>query len=539
MPDGRFHNPYTFVSTPPREKAIKQGGFAGDFNPLEKGLDHASLKKDLWTGHIPIKITTVTPLVLLKGDGRKEDPTEPYDVHDRIPESSLRGMLRSAYEVVTNSRYGCFRNNDRLAYRMGTDEATKLIPAIIKNGGRQGTLKVCLYPGTSHATNEGPDGARELGATYAAMLTCYSNHAFQQSRYVIDYIPKTGDEVWAEIVLCQHQVSPRYKDHWLKDYRFWKVVMVWPKVGHPRAPAPTNGNPWFSSRQAPDPNRRQSYYAPLNPEDRRVVPGHVLVTNQNMGNKHDERIFFDPIPSTMLNFNLTETLTEALKEAWRMRIKSYRGAHSNSDFFNRPGAVNKPWKYISNKPGKTAWSPHQYQDSNHRNIWQSDRHVRSTTHDAIELKDGDMAYACCKIDDKTGDIKEVFDLFPVMISRELYENSPEDLLDESLRPAEKLEDLSPADRLFGWTPQGQGSDGGYKSRVRVVCEDGECVDRLETFENDPVPLTILGQPKPEQGRFYVAADDKGTPQDGESKQDAGYDKNSNKQLRGAKTLLAP
>ena len=114
-----FHNPYTFVPTPPRPS----DGFAGDFNPLCKQLDHASLNQDLWTGHIPIKITTVTPLVLLKDDGRERDTTEhqTYDVHDRIPESSLRGMLRSAYETVTNSRYSCFgKNNDaEVFYRIG------------------------------------------------------------------------------------------------------------------------------------------------------------------------------------------------------------------------------------------------------------------------------------------------------------------------------------------------------------------------------------------------------------------------------------
>lgn len=116
-----FHNPYTFIPSPPRQDAIKLGGFAGDFDPLKCGLNHASLQTDLWTGHLPIKLTTVTPLVLPKTEGEERLSTEHqvYDTLDHLPESSLRGMLRSAYEVVTNSRYGCFRNEDRLAYRMG------------------------------------------------------------------------------------------------------------------------------------------------------------------------------------------------------------------------------------------------------------------------------------------------------------------------------------------------------------------------------------------------------------------------------------
>ena len=238
-----FHNPYTFVPTPPREKAIKQGGFAGDFNPLEHprgqahNLDHASLKDDLWTGHIPITLKTVTPLVLLKTEGESRPQDKPYDVLDYIPESSLRGMLRSAYEVVTNSRYGCFSNENRLAYRMVPREALKLVPAVIEDGG-DGKLTARLYAGTSTPTPEGPgDGTGERGPMYAAMLTCYCTDPISMNSMCdTDYTPKTQDEVWAEIVLCEHDESPKDSLNWNskrqphRNYLFWKVVKVWPKT---------------------------------------------------------------------------------------------------------------------------------------------------------------------------------------------------------------------------------------------------------------------------------------------------------------------
>lgn len=246
-PEGTFHNPYTFIPTPPRPLKNLKGKFAGDFNPLEHDLDHATLKNNLWTGHIPIKLTTGTPLVLLKTDGA--DPSSEdhhiYDVLDYLPESSLRGMLRSAYEVVTNSRYACFRNNDRLRYRIGWDK-------------------------------------RE------------------------------------------------------------------------------------------------------------------------------------------------------------------------------------------------------------------------------------------------------------------HEKSPDDLLDRSLKPAGKLCELSPTDRLFGWVSQNTKGDdtapeneGGYKSRIRVVCEDSARASIVKLFDGATLSLTILGEPKPAQGRFYVAADNRGTPQmDGLNKDEAGY--STGKGLRGRK-----
>lgn len=486
-----FHNPYTFVPSPPRDE-IKAGEFAGDFNPLEQGLDHASLKPNLWTGHIPIKLTTVTPLVLLKDDGRERDPKDHqiYDVYDHIPESSLRGMLRSAYEVVTNSRYACFRNEDRLAYRMIPRESLKLVPAIIENGKSPGELEACLYPGTSGVTADRP-----AGPMYAAMLTRYHGNPRANSVCVGEYDPKTGDEVWAEIDDRQHG---------RRRYRYWQVLQVWPKWKHPHKPNAA----------------------------RKVVKGRVLITNENMGNKHDERVFFidggnvaNPIKCDVTH----------LKEAWRMRIQSYRDAHSENDIY-RSGAGNKPWEKIRRSAGQQdemGWSPHLYEDGKYKDRW------GRSVHDALELQEGDMVYARCEID-PSGNVKKVEDLFPVMISRELYDNSPEDLLDASLRPAKELDELSPADRLFGWVPQqkqdsARESEGGYKSRIRVVCNDGPRSGIVKRFEGGSIPLAILGQPKPAQGRFYVAKDDKGTPQnDGISKSDAGYNKAGGKGLRGRK-----
>ena len=502
-----FHNPYTFVASP-RRTGIKQGDFAGDFNPLayNSDLNHAALSPNLWTGHIPIKLTTVTPLVLLKDDGRERKPSEHqnYDVFDRIPESSLRGMLRSAYEVVTNSRYGCFSNDDRLAYRMRPQEALDLIPAVIEDGGN-GKLVARLYTGTSVPTNRGPgNGAGGRGPMYAAMLTRYHSDASLNSECTAYntqvnrremYEPQTGHEVFTEIVSSRHDRP---------FYRFWKAIRVWPK-------------------ESPSPQTQG-----------RVVKGRVLITNQNMGNKHDERIFFNPETRTF-------PITEAIKEAWQMRIKSYRDAHSEDDIFGRKDHEKRrvnPWEKIGDDPGKTAWSPHLYHDGRNKDRW------GGTPYDAANLRPDDMVYARCEFSGNT--ITGIADLYPVMISRELYADSPKDLLDSSLRPAKKRSELSPADRLFGWVPQLDPEEHQerqtekqnrerqpYKGRIRVVCKDQSRPEIVQRFDGETLPLTILGQPKPAQGRFYVA-DDQGRAQHEKNKVDAGYDASQGKSLRGRK-----
>ena len=652
--NGKFHNPYTFVPTPPRDN-ISPGVFAGDFNPLRNGLDHATLKDDLWTGHIPIKLTTVTPLVLLKTDGGDStDIHQTYDVLDYLPESSLRGMLRSAYEVVTNSRYACFgrEHKEKLAYRMDSRDAPQLIPAIIKNGSEPGKLVAQLCTGTSIPEADGPkkDGTHEEGAVYAAMFNPYDNTE-RQTECDSGYKPKTGDEVWAQIVLCKHinyrywkaikvwetkehpdkpiveewrqipkseewtslytdinnpiervvkghvlvtnknikgkhderifftlmsgifdvtsdlnemiqnkenilkigekvwaevvlykhEISPKENIDWFEDYLFWKVVKIWSKNENSKAPEPTGKTPETSEEPPTNKAEKQSYYSPVDPEKRMVVEMYVSITSENMGNTHNERIFLTKYPMPDVTH---------LKTDWEKLIKNYQDAHSKKDIFHREdrrGNSVKAWERYGDKPGETAWAPHLYQDSEHWSIWQNnDPHGRTSKHDAIDLRDGDLVYASCKFNN--GKISKITHLVPVSISRMLYDASPQDLLPHSLRPAKRRSELSPADRLFGWVAQPDDENSEqenqtkkqdqerdpYKGRIRVVCDDRPRPHIIERFEdNQTLPLTILGQPKPEQARFYVAKDDKGTRQkDLLSKKQAGYSKG--KGLRGRK-----
>ena len=474
-----FNNPYTFIFSPPR-KHISDSSFAGDFDPIAHGLGHDRLVPELWTGHLPITLTAVTPL-LLPDANKSESLSSQHKIHDmltHLPESSLRGMLRNAYEIVTNSRYTCFRNDERLSFRMDTKEALKLIPAIIEAGAKPGMLKARLYLGDSCPTPKGPDGK----TMYAATFTCYGSRGKRAKIIPADYQPRTGDEVWVEIVRTKHRS---------RRYSYWQAIKIYP-----------------TSRKRPQvtDNRGNS----------RIVQGRVFITNENMSRKHDERIFFGKSRDA---FDVTH-----LKDAWRNRIQSYRSAHTCDEIFKRKG--KKPWEKLGNTPGQTAWSPHLYLNGKQRDRWGRE------AHDALELRPGDMVYARCQFNRKD-EIAAIEDLFPVMISRGLYERSPKDLLDISLHPAQSRNEASPAERLFGWVPQLAGSDEGYQGRIRIVCEDGERPDIVQSFsDGKALPLTILGQPKPAQGRFYVAKNATGRPQEGVAKSQAGY--SEGKALRGRK-----
>jgi CRISPR/Cas system CSM-associated protein Csm3 (group 7 of RAMP superfamily) len=127
-------------------------------------------------------------------------------------------------------------------------------------------------------------------------------------------------------------------------------------------------------------------------------------------------------------------------------------------------------------------------------------------------------------------------LFPVTISRSLYTLSPEEMLEPSLRPAKELSELSPADRVFGWVrqQQGGGAAGAYKGNLRI--HDVQCLSVseqvIERFGEQGFPLAILGQPKPQQTRFYTAKDQRGTPLEPKVSKASGYENGAG--LRGRK-----
>jgi CRISPR/Cas system CSM-associated protein Csm3 (group 7 of RAMP superfamily) len=122
--------------------------------------------------------------------------------------------------------------------------------------------------------------------------------------------------------------------------------------------------------------------------------------------------------------------------------------------------------------------------------------------------------------------------------RKEYPKSPADLLHDSLKPAANLSQLSPADRVFGWVSQecsgayrGQIRIGAYRGQIRIGSITTETTDAIQNFSD--LPLNILGQPKPQQGRFYVAETPNGEAQtEARNNENAGY--KQGRGLRGRK-----
>ncbi|MEM1369690.1 MAG: RAMP superfamily CRISPR-associated protein, partial [Cyanobacteria bacterium P01_H01_bin.15] len=131
-PDETFHNPYNFVPALPREQIT---GELGDGHPVGHGRYHL----ERWTGRIGVQLKVMTPLLIPDAAEMSEDMATNHktfpvrvgsDGKPYLAATSIKGMLRSAYEAVTNSRLSVFVDHQaRLAYRMPAREGTTAKPA--------------------------------------------------------------------------------------------------------------------------------------------------------------------------------------------------------------------------------------------------------------------------------------------------------------------------------------------------------------------------------------------------------------------------
>lgn len=439
----KFHNPYNFVPALPRKTDHPE---LGDHAPA----GHDRYHNELWSGRIAVRLTTHSPLLIVDA-GRVEpygknkdhkifpvqrdadDLTKPY-----LPATSIKGMLRSAYEAVTNSRMAVFeRHEDRLAYRM----AAKIGPVPARVENRNGTLGLRVMQanvmGFAAKLPRYQDGKRlpkDKGESVAAI------------RYPDGKLPQHGDKVWVDV-----------------DRSI---------VNHIRL---------RDDSSAPGANWQ---------------PGWVCVTGPNINRKCYERVFLEGPSDSFIS------ITPRHEELWRELIQNYQETHER-DLRQRTKNKHMPWDYLGDKPGETGWSRHI--------------HARGGERDEQRLCDGTLCY----VEFVSNSTSEISALIPVTISRRLYDVSPASLLSDSLKPASSPNHLSPAERVFGWV--NQNGAGAYRGNLRIGPTHCKTEKAIEEFSSPGLPLAILGQPKPQQARFYVANSSQGKAQpDGISKEDAGY-----------------
>lgn len=459
-----FHNPYNFVRTPARSDKVLCSPFAGDYDPSkpERRENFSRYWPERYSGEISVRLRTATPLFIT--DPRTKTPSQVtdhyiYDCMAEIPATALKGMLSSAYEIITNSRYRVFsekQHSKRLGFRYQANAS--LVPGRVRESG--GKFTVTLFTGTSRIGHDKADGP-----LYAAWLPAYrGGHCI---------IP-------AEIhnaMYCENVELGLYSYSRGGRFKLWCVKSIGGKQFQPI-----------------------SRNISANCEQTIRADGYIVISGKTINRKHDERFFFNESGKNPVELPISDPVRKRYEDL----IADYQRTH---EIINgrEQNPVNDP-----NDEGIIFGS-----------------HIDDPS--MLDLRDGDFVYV------KTDGTKAEA-LYPVQISRELHEASVWDCLDKSLKPANDISQLSPADRLFGWISQS--GSGSWKGKIQITSAKYESSDGIsdpvEHFD-EPLTLDILGEPKPSQARFYLGKND-GSPQNnGIPKERASY--SPGKHIRGRKVYL--
>lgn len=467
---GEFHNPYNFV--PALLRGDLEKGFEDD-----KPVGHDRFYEDRYSGEMTVRMTVETPLVILDTarvsvrDKHKSFPVRMENGKPFINPTAVKGMLRAAYEAVTDSRLAVFTKHDeRLAFR--SEAKLGAVPARVvkKEDGNlyfrvmKSQLLRLGFAAKLKRYKVGDNLGEDKGERFVAKT-------YNDKSYSEENLPQHGDAVWVQL-----------------NAKGAVEYIVRRKVGETK-------NGWLA--------------------------GWVCVTGANIGGKKNERVFLENPSDRLIK------IEEIHKDLWSELIGNYQEIHQK-DLAEREEENNKPSDYLGKNPGETAWSRHIYEK------------------DSKNLTEGTLCY----LNFKRNSESEIEAVIPVTISRRLFETAPSNLLSEKLKPAKLITQLSPADRVFGWIRQNKPQNneltlaekemrdeikeiGAHRGQIRIGSIACQTEDAIQKFDK-PLPMNILGQPKPQQGRFYVAE----TPKTGEaqiekrSNEDAGY--KTGRGLRGRK-----
>ena len=488
----RFYNPYNFVRPLGVAKSAE--------TPAARLMDRCTPPPhDRYIGHtgrITVRATTTSPLFVsdsgyvYETDADRKADHRTYEhfkfdfgngAEHAVPASSLRGMLRSTFETVTNSCFAHFDYGSRLSYHLAAAESLKLVPARVEYSEETRKWSLRLLPGIARLTvGNRPD------KLYAGRVERYEPLRSRPPRRRRDGRPPAPKRPFQEREVALDGM--RHGDECFAIARELKF----PPVLQIRE---------VSTSLAALRTRRRDGEA--------LVRGFLCVTNQNIENKRFERFFVRDARQNEMVLSLSDRARLRYGEL----IRDYQKRHQD--------AIKK-----ARRNGKDPSKPLSNKDAGFS---------RFMLESHSELRNGDLVYA-----QLSGTIHNpsVEFLVPVAIPRVSYDRKVSELLLKHLHKCDDADNLCPACRTFGWT-YGRPNDPNdrpperattaYSSRVRL--SHAKLVG--EATPMGPMTLSILGSPKPTTTRFYLQSKTSGRPRNGLHDAAAGYD-NSDNMLRGRK-----
>jgi CRISPR-associated protein (TIGR03986 family) len=451
------------------------------------------------TGTITCRLTNVTPLFI--ADTEDSIPNFTKDGHNAyrffrvlddkgdkppaLPATSLRGMVRSIFEAVTNSCFGVFEQDEehgqksRLEYR-DTAISPQLIPArVVSINSNSATLELfdCAFMGSPPRYNNSTSMVK-TGA-----VNEYQPRVLQPA--------KNGRS--ARAFSPAGRIPPGVAD----GERVAALVNTQPTVHR------SGRFQWFSVEHIVSAANHATLKVSAGQQK---VFGYLHLTGPNIENKHDERLFFrwDDVNETpRTHYSPQDVVVDnATVDEFNRSLARYWERHSE--------VVEQLAKTHRHPTADTLPFPSEFVQKGNK------------------LKPGDLVYYYKSM---TGSQH----IYPVAIPRREYRFPREALLPKHVCRCQDLQTLCPACRTFGWVHEQAEADRSqhvaYAGRVRFSMgrlERDSPLQFLDSDQPDGIPLAILGTPKPTTTLFYLLQSN-GKPANGSTN----YNDRSNR-LRGRK-----
>jgi len=451
--DYRFLNPYNFVRY---LDARPQGHILGDCPPPPHDR-YVGL-----TGRITCAVEAVTPLFISDSHGIEIDPDGEkdhkiyrffeYEGQPALPASSLRGMVRSVYEAVTNSCLSVFEGDHPYPLEHREARAPDMKPARVVALTRSGAILEAL-----DCTENAPVNVSGSPTTVraGAVLKSYpprvlNSHTGQSFRPGESQLPPGAHDGMRVAALITRTPVP----HRSNRFRTFQAQRVVPVAQHATL---------------------------TETAELRKVFGWLHITGPNIENKHDERLFFrwdDPAPAAPALEAIPKRYLYPCEPAV---VAEYN--HHLAEYWERlrsqvEGLGNRRW------PNSTHGVPHP----------------SAFVEKGRQLQVGDLVYF------KHDAQRNVTMLRAVSMPRVRYANSRQALLPQAHRKCNAYTSLCPACRTFGWvheeaTAAPLDTVTAYAGRVRFSHATFVAGNQLED-----ITLAILGSPKPTTTQFYLLKD---------------------------------
>lgn len=458
----RFLNPYNFVRFlgKPRPENHVLGNCPPPPHDRYVGL----------TGRITCTVEAVTPLFISDSHAirGKDGEHRTYrffqlDGKPALPASSLRGMVRSVFETVTNSCFAVFQKDDfPLEHRPGHLPGG-IVPARVAKIVEDGAWLEIL-----DARENIPFG---IG----------SGPSLMPSAHVKAYEPR--------VIFKEGKEEKSYNDEKLPDWVRERLKNTWTPIRVAalikKGPIPHKSRPFrfFEVEQmVPVENETalQSPHANLE-----KIYGWLYITGPNIENKHDERLFFR-WDDKQANPPQLEDIPESARVKVSIDVLAEFEHHIRGYFGRLESKVKDP--------GNQRWPVSK------KDVPQPSLFVRED----FRVQKGQLVYAIIQKDTVQDD--KVVALRPVCIPRLRYENTRQELLPNHLKErCSNIEKLCPACRVFGWVREGAQEINtdeltAYAGRLRFS-HGTLTTNNIEKFPE--TTLAILSTPKPTATPFYL------------------------------------